>query len=218
MAPLDEVEAPAGTRELILDTAQEFLVEGRLRDLTVSALMEPIPVTREAFYKHFTSRYDVVSALLGRFSVEVAEDFGLWLHGDDPARDVPAMFDAASYTYVRRAHLLRAVVDAAPLDADLEAVWRAFLDRFIEATATRIRADQDQGIANPTLDAGLAAAALIHLVERLITQELAAASPPSRKEVADVLTHTMLGMLYPALREHAQPSRPRHGQRRAVDS
>ena len=137
--------AGVGTREVILDAAQEFLVRRRLRDMTVSALMEPIPVTREAFYKHFSSRYEVVAALLGRFTAEVAEDFGIWLRGHDPVRDVPAMFDAASHTYLRRASLLRAVVDAAPLDPDLEAVWRAFLDHFIDAAAERIRTDQDAG-------------------------------------------------------------------------
>ena len=95
------------------------------------------------------------------------------------------MFDAASHTYVRRASLLRAVVDAAPLDPDLEAVWRAFLDHFIDAAAERIRADQDLGIANRSVDARLAASALIHLVERMITQELADATPPSREQVVD---------------------------------
>ena len=218
MATRDEVQPPPGTREVILDAAQEFLVGRRLREMTVSALMEPIPVTREAFYKHFSSRYDVVAALLGRFNDEVAADFGIWLHGNDPVRDVPAMFAAASDTYVRRAHLLRAVVDAAPLDPDLETVWRAFLDRFIDATAARIRADQDQGTANPSLDARLAAAALIHLVERMITQELAAAAPPSRQEVVDVLTHAMLGMLYPALRQSTAPAGQGPGQRAAAGS
>lgn len=217
MAARDDVDAPAGTREVILDAAEEFLVHARLRDMTVSALMEPIPVSREAFYKHFSSRYDVVAALLGRFIDEVAGDFGIWLEGHDPVNDVPAMFDAASHSYFRRAHLLRAVVDAAPLDPDLEAVWRAFIGQFIEATAARIRADQDRGTANPSLDAQLAAAALIHLVERIITQELATTTPPSREAVADVLTHAMLGMLYPTLAEPTEPSRPGHPQRAGVE-
>jgi AcrR family transcriptional regulator len=198
MAGGADVAVPAGTREVILDAAEDFLVRKRLRDMTVSALMEPVPVTREAFYKHFSSRYDVVAALLGRFTVEVTADFGIWLQGNDPVRDVPAMFDAASRTYVRRAALLRAVVDAAPLDPDLEAVWRAFLGHFIDAAADRIRTDQDQGIASRSVDARLAASAVVHLVERIITQELAAAIPPSREQVVDVLSHTMLGLVYPA--------------------
>ena len=198
MTVSEGVAVPARTREVILDTAEEFLVHNRLRDMTVSALMEPIPVTREAFYKHFTSRYDVVAALLGRFTAEVAEDFGIWLHGNDPVRDVPAMFNAASHTYVRRASLLRAVVDAAPLDPDLEAVWQAFLGHFIDAAAGRIRTDQDLGIASRSVDARLAGSAVVHLVERMITQELATATPPAREQVVDVLTHTMLGLVYPA--------------------
>jgi TetR/AcrR family transcriptional regulator, ethionamide resistance regulator len=210
MAVGETVTAPSGTREVILDAAQEFLVHKRLRDMTVSALMEPIPVTREAFYKHFNSRYDVVAALLGRFTAEVADDFGIWLQGNDPARDVPAMFDAASHTYLRRASLLRAVVDAAPLDPDLEAVWQAFLGHFIDAAADRIRADQDLGIANRSVDARLAASALIHLVERMITQELVDATPPSREQVVDVLTHTTLGLVYTSPTRHTEEPGPPH--------
>ncbi len=211
------LDTPAGTRDLILDAAQEFLAHRRLRDMTVSALMEPIPVTREAFYKHFSSRYEVVEALLGRFSDEVADDFGIWLFGEDPRRDVRAMFDAASHTYVRRAYLLRAVVDAAPLDPDLETVWRAFLDQFITATATRICADQERGLANPAIEAGLAAATLIHLVERLITQELATATPPTREAAVDVLTSAVLGMVYSAAGESGRPASPSR-QRAEVES
>ena len=196
---------------MILDAAQEFLVDRRLRDMTVSALMEPIGVTREAFYKHFTSRYDVVAALLGQFTAEVVEEFGIWLQGTEPERDVPAMFDAASHTYVRRASLLRAVADAAPLDPNLEAVWRAFLDHFIDAAADRIRTDQDLGIASSSVDARLSASALIHLVERMITQELAATTPPTREQVVALLTHTMLGLVYPAPAGRTDtPGDPRH--------
>lgn len=212
----DEVDPPARTREIILDTAQEFLLHKRLREMTVSALMEPIPVTREAFYKHFTSRYDVVAALLGRFTAEVAEDFDIWLRGTDPVRDVPTMFDAASHTYLRRATLLRAVVDAAPLDPNLEAVWRAFLGHFIDAGTQRIRADQASGLASSCVDAGLAAAGMIHLVERVITQELASPTPPPREQVVALLSHAMLGLLYPtASLAHESPS-PRNGVRTTV--
>jgi AcrR family transcriptional regulator len=186
------------TREAILDAAEAFLSRGgRLRELTITALMEPIPVSREAFYRHFSSRYELIAALMGRFSADVAPGFELWLRGGDPARDVRSMFEAVSHAYVRRAQVLRAVVDAAPLDPDLEGLWHGFLESFIDPAARRIAADQERGVASRSVDARLAAAAIVHLVERLITQELARPHPPSRQQVADVLTHAMAGMVYP---------------------
>ena len=198
MGRADERGETGDTREAILDAAEAFLDRGgRLREMTITALMAPIPVSREAFYKHFSSRYALIAALVGRFTDDVAPGFNLWLGGGDPARDVRSMFEAVSHAYARRARVMRAVVDAAPLDPDLEALWRGFLDSFIDPAARRIAADQERGVASPSVDARLAAAAVVHLVERLITQELAAPHPPSRQKVADVLTAAMIGLVYP---------------------
>lgn len=205
MAP-ETCEPSQDTREAILDAAEGFLANGRLRDMTVTRLMEPVPVSREAFYRHFASRYEVVGALLGRFTSEVEVGFDLWLLSSDPVRGIHAMFDAASHVYVRRAKILRAVVDAAPLDPGLEQVWRSFLGGFIEPAAQRIRADQELGVGVSTVDAELAAAAIVHLVERLITQELAGPGPPAREEVVDLLTAAAVGILY--LSESSRPPAP----------
>lgn len=189
---------PAGdTREAILDAAERFLEHGRVRDLTVTRLMEPIPVSREAFYKHFPSRYAVIAALLGRFTHEVAAGFDVWLTSSDPVSDVRVMFDTASHAYVRRARTLRAVIDAAPMDRDLEAVWQEFIGGFVELAAARIRADQESGLTPASIDPALAAASIVHLTERLITQELAGPHPPTREEVVDLLTAAAVGVFYP---------------------
>jgi hypothetical protein len=45
----------------------------------------------------------------------------------------------------------------------------------------------------------------------MITQELAAATPPSREQVAAVLTHTMLGLVYTSPTRHTkEPGTPHH--------
>ena len=126
----------------------------------------------------------------------MAAGYDEWLHGSDPRGDLAAMFEASSYVWVRRARVLRAVVDAAPLDPDLEAVWRAFIGGFVETAAAQIRADQRRGVASVDVDATLAATAMVHLAERLITQELAGPNPPAREQVAELLTTTMVGLVY----------------------
>lgn len=185
------------TRDVILDRAERFLADGRVRDMTVSVLMEPLPMTREAFYKHFESRFDLVAALLDRFDHEMDASFELWVRDPDPAHGLRALFDLASHTYVRRSRLMRAVADASALDPKLEAIWHAFLGHYIEGTAAQIRVHQELGLASRSVDARLCAAAIIHLIERLITQELASPNPPAREQVADLLTRVMLGLVYP---------------------
>lgn len=191
-------EAPH-TRDAILDAAEAFLARRRFREMTVQSLMEPLPVTREAFYKHFTSRYQVLAALLDRFAAETAPSFELWVRGNDPARDLRALFERSTPIYQRRARIVRAAVDAASLDPGLEAAWEAFLQRHIEATAAQLRAHQDLGLATMSVDAHLSAAIIIHAIERLITQELTAENPPSREQVVDLLTRLVLGLAYPDL-------------------
>lgn len=192
------MESPS-TRDLILDAAEEFLARRRLREMTVRALMAPLPWTREAFYKHFSSRYDVIGALLDRFTEEVGPSWDLWAKGSDPLHDVRALFETASLIYQRRAHLVLAVVDASSYDPNMEVAWTAFRDRFIGSTAEQIRVHQERGWASDSVDARLCAAAMIHLIERLITQELASAAPPSRELVVELLTRVMLGLVYPEL-------------------
>lgn len=190
-------QSASDTREAILDAAEQFLQTGRVRDLTVTRLMEPVPVSREAFYKHFPSRYAVIAALLGRFTHEVAAGFDVWLSGSDPVSDVRVMFDTASHAYMRRARTLRAVIDAAPMDKDLEAVWGEFVGGFVELAAARIRTDQAAGLTPESVNPDLAAASIVYLTERLITQSIAGPQPPTREEVVDLLTAAAVGVFYP---------------------
>ncbi len=75
-------------------------------------------------------------------------------------------------------------------------MWQSFNGGFEATGAERIRADQELGVATGGMDAALAAAAILHLTERLITQELAGRTPSPREQVVDVLTASAVGIVY----------------------
>jgi AcrR family transcriptional regulator len=133
----------------ILDAASELLAESDFRDLTVSAVMERTGMKRAAFYNYFHDRNDLVSRLLGRVEHEMMAASSLWLEdpGGGPARFREAMNDAIG-VFARHGHVLGAAHAASFHDEAVERHYRhVFLQAFIDAVATRIRAENRAGRA-----------------------------------------------------------------------
>ena len=133
----------------ILNAASELLIESEFRDLTVSAVMERTGMKRAAFYNYFADRNDLVVRLLGRIEHEMMAASSLWLEdqGGGPARFREAMNDAIG-VFARHGHVISAAHAASFHDEAVERHYRhAFLQAFIDAVATRIRAENQAGRA-----------------------------------------------------------------------
>ena len=133
----------------ILDAASELLAEREFRDLTVSAVMERTGMKRAAFYNYFDDRSDLVVRLLGRIEHEMMAASSLWLEdwGGGPARLREALADAIA-VFAQHGHVLRAAHSASYHDETVERHYRhGFVQDFIDAVATRIRAENRAGRA-----------------------------------------------------------------------
>ncbi len=142
------------TRRRILDAALDHLWSRPFRELSVSALMEQVGSTRSTFYQYFADIHELMKALLTELEAEfkvVVES--LWL--GEPADPQAAMVDLLSSVYTilyDKGPIVRAALEAAPLDARLSAAWDSFLEGFDLMTAAAIRRDQAAGLA-PACDA-----------------------------------------------------------------
>lgn len=58
----------SGTRERILDTAQELILQRGYAGMTLDNLLEKVGVTKGAFFYHFKSKDDLARALVQRFA------------------------------------------------------------------------------------------------------------------------------------------------------
>ncbi len=150
------------TRREILAAAERFLRQRPYRELSVEAVMEGTGLTRTAFYRHFDDTTDLVLRLFAEIGQEllvVAQRWGETAGAGYPAPAHAGLGGTVDF-FVKHGPLVRAIVDAAGTDEQIEGAYRTSLDAFA-------------GLAASTLDRLVAAGQLeltdSHAVARALT-------------------------------------------------
>jgi AcrR family transcriptional regulator len=148
------------TRQAILDAALKFLWSHPFRDLTIAELMGQTGVSRSGFYQYFADLHGLMEHLLDDLEEEVLEVAKPWFSTEENgASQLAETLSGVVDVCYKRGPILRAVVEAAPMDERLEQAWKKFLKVFDRAVADRIRLEQANSIA-PEFDADAMAIAL----------------------------------------------------------
>jgi len=148
------------TRQAILDAALKFLWSKLFRDLTIAELMTSTEVSRSLFYQYFADLHDLMETLLGNLEQDIVDVATPWLNAEsDPAAKLAETLSGLVKICYQQGPILRAVVEAAPMDERLERVWNDFVKGFDEIVRERIERDQASGVA-PKFDAQRVAIAL----------------------------------------------------------
>lgn len=149
------------TRREILAATERFLRERPYRELSVEAVMEGTGLTRTAFYRHFDDTTDLVLRLfaeLGEELLSVAQKWGKTAGQSFPAPAQAGLAGTVDF-FVKHGPLVRAIVEAAASDEQIEAAYRAAQEQFaMLATATLDRLVADGLVEIP--DTGALARAL----------------------------------------------------------
>lgn len=159
------------TERALLDAALSLLDEGvAFADLNVKRITERAGRTRPAFYAHFEDRRELLFALLDQAGGEALSALGPFMAGDGPVKEeeVVTSVRALLAAFAQNATLVRAVIEAAGYDDAVAAYWASILDRIIEGSEQRLRAE---GLA--ARDAHATATALVWMTERLCYQQAA---------------------------------------------
>lgn len=141
---------------------RDGFLDARLIDITAEA-----GISAGSFYTYFDSKEEVFAAVLA----EVEEEM---LHPDvhaapdaaDPVGTIRAANRAYLDSYQRNAKFMRLLNQVASIDDGFREVRRLRTEAFILRNARSIRALQDKGLADPTIDADLASAFLSGMVGR----------------------------------------------------
>ena len=183
--------SPAEAEREILESAERFLRERPLRELTIDEVMAGTGLSRPAFYVYFRDRHDLVLRLIGEIGSELFEQADMWLKGGD----LRAGVEGVVAVYAKHGPVLRAIADAAVDDPEVEEAYHGLVQRFIDATAEHIRVEQKNGRAQG-MTARRTAAALVWMNERYLGMCLGGTNTVKPREVADTLHQIWTRALY----------------------
>jgi len=189
-------EQAAGTREEILEAAQEFLWTRPFREMTIRSLMAETTVSRPAFYQYFEDVHELMETLLESLADEILSVAEPWLVSTgDPVGPLRESLDGLVRICYRRGPILRASSDAATSDSRMESAWTGFLKGFDDVVASRIEADQAQGLI-PSFDAQPIAVALNRLDAYTFIDAFGTRPRRRPEPVLDAISRLWISSLY----------------------
>lgn len=184
------------TQQSILDAALDYLWTKPYRSLTVNELMSKAGSSRSAFYRYYEDLPAMMEHLLNEFKERIMAATGAWLTGEgDP---IPLLKESlgnmveVSYQY---GPILRAVLDAAPMNERLEKAWTLFAKGFDDAVTHQIEHQQKAGLIKP-FDARPVATALNRMDSEMVSHHFGHSPRGSQKEVRDAIIRVWIATLY----------------------
>lgn len=188
---------PEAARGEIAASAVCFLSANAFRDLTVGELMGGTTLSRPAFYQYFRDLHDLLITLLEDVEAAMRAVANPWIAGEgDPIAAVRSSLGGVVAVAAERGPILRAVSEAAPLDARLETAWHAFTDRWDDAVTARIEAQQHAGLVRSGLDARRTAHALNAMDAAVLVSEFGRYPQGDPDAVLEALNGIWVGTLY----------------------
>jgi TetR/AcrR family transcriptional regulator, ethionamide resistance regulator len=183
-------------RREIADSAVRFLWGHPFRDLTIAELMAGTALSRPAFYQYYHDLHDLLESLLREIEAVMRQAANPWILGEgEPIAALRTSLAGVVQTCVDHGPIFRAVAEAAPLDARLEAAWSAFMGRWDDAVSARIAAHQAAGLVR-ALDARRMANALNALDAAVLFAEFGTPPQGDPEAVLDTLHAIWVGALY----------------------
>ena len=184
------------TQQSILDAALDYLWTQPYRSLTVNKLMSKAGSSRSVFYRYYEDIPAMMEHLLNEFKEKVMAATAAWLTGEgDP---IPLLKESlgnmvkVSYQY---GPILRAVLDAAPMNERLENAWTLFAKGFDDAVTIQIELQQKAGLIKP-FAAGPVAMALNRMDSEMVSHHFGRRPRGSQTAVRDAIIRIWVATLY----------------------
>ena len=202
MASLSQRSPAQGTRReaveaRVLEATEALLSEGAsYAELRIEQIARRAGISRTAFYFYFRDKRELLIRLTEDVADQLYAEAEAWWSGDgEGAAELRAALAQVIGLYRQHGLLLRAVVEASAYDEPTAALWRALLDRFVDASRRRIEAEQAAGRIGP-LPAEQTAFALSWMTERACYQQIVRGGNLDDADFVDALVRVWVGSLY----------------------
>ena len=184
------------TQQSILDAALDYLWTQPYRSLTVNELMSKAGSSRSVFYRYYEDLPAMMEHLLNDFKEKIMAATAAWLTGEgDPIQLLKKSMGNMVKVSYQYGPILRAVLDAAPMNERLENAWTRFAEGFDDAVTHQIEHQQKAGLIKP-FDARPVAMALNRMDSEMVSHHFGRNPRGSQKEVRDAIIRVWIATLY----------------------
>lgn len=124
-------------RRRIVEATARLLGERRFRELSIDAVMREAGLSRTVFYRYFDGLPHVVISLLDELLDQIVDETAAAGRPGEP-EVLRANLQHTVELFERHAPLMRGLIEAAAVDAEVEEAYRAMVDRSVDAIAQSI--------------------------------------------------------------------------------
>ena len=182
----------------LLTAVEKLLAEGwAYTELPVSKIAEEAGMSRPSFYSYFPDKGKLLIRLTDRVYQSVAADVWPWWYGDHRGGppEIAAALVKTITEYRNHFATLRAVLQVATYDDQVDQSYRARLGEYAAALAERISEQQAKGLMHPAVDAAMTAQFMMTVTERTIADHIAAGRTDDA-DLAEALGRSLWLMMY----------------------
>jgi AcrR family transcriptional regulator len=190
---------PSAIEQGIFTATEELLQETSLDDLAVAQILERADVSRTTFYRYFTSKHQVVSAMLGALQAELVDVMQPWFaRGDrEPEAALRDAMSAVASVWARHRPVLRACSEHWHADPEIGERWVMMMDRFAADISKQIDRERRKGNAPKGVSSSKLAMHLTWGSERLLyLAGFGMCGPRMEDDAVDAIVATWLGTVY----------------------
>lgn len=196
-----EASTPLATavQQEIFSATESLLQTKSLGDLTVADILTAADVSRTTFYRYFTSKHMVVSAMLTASQAELLDVMRPWsTRGDRPAEEAlwEAM-EAVAKVWGRHRPMLRAISESWHSEPEIGRQWVAVMDHFVNNISRQIDRERKAGMAPEGVDSRQLARHLAWGGERMLyLAGFGICGPEFEDEVVEPMVAIWVGAIY----------------------
>jgi AcrR family transcriptional regulator len=185
------------TRRLLLDAGRRVFERDGYLDAKITAIATEAGVAVGSFYTHFQTKDDLLAAILEETtSIMLYPTVGADAIDDDPVVTIERANRAYLAAYQANAALMRVFEDVAAINDRFRAMRMERSQAFWTRNTRGIRRLQDDGLADPQLDAEAAAIVLSTMVSRMAYGVFALRAIPMTPELLlDTVTRLWVNAL-----------------------
>jgi AcrR family transcriptional regulator len=187
----------AAVQAAVLRATEQLLAEGATyADLNIERIATRAGISRTAFYFYFADKRELLMRLSEDVTDELFTQADIWYSGSgDPEAEIREALANIARLYEQHGPLLRAIVEVSTYDEDVAVFWRQLLGRFVDASRSRIIAEQEAGKSSGC-DPAATAFALCWMAERVLYQELVQDAPIPREDLVESLVCIWMRTIY----------------------